>query len=105
MSVATDMIQTGEWVHTKNVKTNLGGVEEYSYKPKFTENRYQKEPLTFKGFKRKDGKTGIRNELWIVPQIRFHIFCMHPLPRLNHVSGVPDRKAVFDDVFIFSDVF
>ncbi len=66
---ATEMIQTGEWVHTKNVKTNLGGVEEYSYKPKFTENRYQKEPLTFKGFKRKNGKTGIRNELWIVPTV------------------------------------
>lgn len=66
---ATQQIESGEWVHTHNTKTNLSGVEEYEYKPKFQSGHKLKNTTTFKGFKRKDGRVGIRNELWIVPTV------------------------------------
>lgn len=58
-------IKKGEHIHTHNIKTNLSGVLEYEYKPQRyevskTENR------TFMGYRRKNGKVGIRNEIWIV---------------------------------------
>ncbi|MFM9277120.1 UxaA family hydrolase [Paenibacillus jiagnxiensis] len=62
-------IQAGEHVHTHNVKTNLTGVEEYRYEPRLLPNLYRQESRTFKGFRRKDGSVGIRNELWIVPTV------------------------------------
>lgn len=58
-------IKQGEHIHTHNIKTNLSGVLEYEYKPQHykipkTENR------TFMGYRRKDGRVGIRNEIWII---------------------------------------
>ncbi len=66
---ATVQIKPGEWVHTHNTKTNLSGVEEYEYAPKFQEEKIPKNDSTFKGYRRKDGRVGIRNELWIVPTV------------------------------------
>ncbi|MFC4320392.1 UxaA family hydrolase [Litchfieldia salsa] len=66
---ATTTIKTGEWVHTLNTKTNLSGVQEYKYEPKVVANTMAKQNLTFKGYKRKNGNVGIRNELWIVPTV------------------------------------
>lgn len=66
---ATKSIHAGEHVHTHNTKTNLDGVQEYQFNQKLTENPYKNENLTFKGFKRKNGQVGIRNELWIVPTV------------------------------------
>ncbi|MGF7047594.1 altronate hydrolase [Paenibacillus sp. DS2015] len=62
-------IAPGQWVHTHNTKTNLTGVEEYSFEQKLTANPFSMENLTFKGYRRKDGAVGIRNELWIVPTV------------------------------------
>ncbi|WP_431800487.1 UxaA family hydrolase [Halobacillus andaensis] len=62
-------VQPGDWVHTDNTKTNLEGVQDYQYQPKFADNPFTNENLTFKGFKRRDGRVGIRNELWIVPTV------------------------------------
>jgi altronate hydrolase len=66
---ATQKIGVGEWVHTHNTKTNLQGIEEYEYHPRFSVNPFEMMNLTFKGFRRQDGKVGIRNELWIVPTV------------------------------------
>lgn len=41
---------------------------EYEYNPDFKDVETLN-PLTFKGFKRPDGKVGIRNEIWIVPTV------------------------------------
>ncbi|MGE6630039.1 UxaA family hydrolase [Bacillus sp. NPDC077027] len=66
---AISHIALGEWVHTRNTKTNLSGKLDYEYNPTFTENPYKKTALTFKGYKRKNGTSGIRNELWVVPTV------------------------------------
>ncbi|PRZ00861.1 D-altronate dehydratase [Marinilabilia salmonicolor] len=66
---ATSPIPKGEKVDETNIKTNLEGVLEYNYSPEFTPNQYRNRDLTFKGFRRKNGDVGIRNELWIVPTV------------------------------------
>jgi altronate hydrolase len=62
-------ITVGEHIHTHNTKTNLDGIQEYEYNQKLNTTQYEKENLTFNGFKRKNGSVGIRNELWIVPTV------------------------------------
>lgn len=65
---ATEAVAPGQWVHTHNMKTNLSGELEYTYNPnlRFPEAA---EPGTFMGYRRKDGKVGIRNEIWIIPTV------------------------------------
>jgi altronate hydrolase len=66
---ATSSISKGDKVDETNVKTNLEGVLEYSYSPIFTPNQHKNRDLSFKGYRRKNGDVGIRNELWIVPTV------------------------------------
>ena len=51
------------------LKTNLEGLLEYSYQPDLTEIAPAAEQATFNGYKRADGRAGIRNELWIIPTV------------------------------------
>ena len=62
-------IKAGQWIHTHNIKTALDGILDYTYVP--TEIRSLKAPKarTFQGYRRKDGKVGIRNEVWIIPTV------------------------------------
>lgn len=62
---AIEDIKAGEHVHTHNIKTNLSGVLEYKYEPQRNETP-KTEKRTFMGYKRKNGRVGIRNEIWIV---------------------------------------
>lgn len=62
---ATENIKEGEWVHTHNIKTNLEGTLNYTYEPKRVSQK-KRDTKTFMGYKRADGRVGIRNEIWIV---------------------------------------
>ena len=62
-------IQVGNHVHTHNLKTNLSGTITYSFNQKLNEIRYAKRDLTFNGYRRSNGNSGIRNEIWIVPTV------------------------------------
>lgn len=64
----TDVVP-GDWLHTHNVKTNLDGELEYTYQPDLHQVHYEKRDLTFKGYRRPDGRVGIRNDLLIVPTV------------------------------------
>ena len=64
---ATSDIAKDEWVHTHNVKSHLDENVEYTYQ--FQANAFAKEKATFKGFKRKQGRAGIRNEIYIIPTV------------------------------------
>lgn len=62
---ATTDIKKGEHVHTHNLKTNLSGKISYRYEPHFYDlPKYGKR--TFKGYIRRDGSVGIRNDIFIV---------------------------------------
>lgn len=66
---ALSEIKVGEHVHTHNLKTNLSGTVTYSFNQKLNEIRYAARNLTFNGYCRSNGNSGIRNELWIVPTV------------------------------------
>lgn len=58
----------GTWMHTHNVHTNLSGEMEYSYHPN-VHPLTPAEPETFMGYRRRDGRAAIRNEIWIIPTV------------------------------------
>ena len=80
-------IRAGDWIHTHNLKTALGDLPKYSYEPVFgeaevkestkgTESERISEGVgedtlesSFMGYRRPDGKVGIRNEIWIIPTV------------------------------------
>ncbi len=65
---ATEDAAPGRWMHTHNIKTNLSGEVEYSYHPAPDLAPLPAvQPESFMGFRRKDGRVGIRNEIWIIP--------------------------------------
>lgn len=89
-------INAGAHVHTQNIKTNLSGVLSYSYQPRFVKNPYKNRNLTFKGYRRKNGDVGIRNDLFIVPTV-------------GCVNGIAElvKKEVLEkygDTFPFEDI-
>ena len=73
--------KAGEWVDDRHIKTNLEGLLDYQYAPVFTDAQISTGadaqvdfptdglPVSFKGYRRKNGDVGIRNELWIVPTV------------------------------------
>lgn len=61
-------VKRGAWVHVHNVKTALGDLLEYSYAP-IGSALTSSEPAFFDGYKRPNGKVGVRNELWIIPTV------------------------------------
>lgn len=65
---ASKDIAKGSWVHNHNLKTGLGEILSYEYKPDLKPQRPVKR-MNFKGFKRLDGKVGVRNEIWIIPTV------------------------------------
>lgn len=62
-------VNPGDWIHTHNVKTNLAGELDYTYVPELHQIHYPQTTRTFNGFRRTDGKVGIRNDLLIVPTV------------------------------------
>ena len=73
-------LKAGEWVNENNLKTNLSGTLEYTYQPVNEQLTIQKENRTFKGYMRKNGDEGVRNEIWIVPTV-------------GCVNGIAERLA------------
>ena len=66
---AKEDLKAGDWVNENNLKTNLSGTLEYTYNPVNEELSIKKENRTFKGYMRKNGDVGVRNEVWIVPTV------------------------------------
>lgn len=93
-----ESVKTGAWIHTHNIKTGLGDLLEYNYNPVFAKGEAcgndrigtcsgkpwdrQKfcgmeggrietadKNATFLGFRRPDGRVGVRNEIWIIPTV------------------------------------
>src|SRR5665647_1721115 len=59
---AKEEIEVGQWIHTHNILTNLGEILKYEYKADTDDLAASKE-AKFRGYKRENGKVGIRNEV------------------------------------------
>ena len=66
---AMDNLKAGDWVNENNLKTNLSGKLEYTYSPINEELNIKNENRTFKGYLRRNGDVGVRNEIWVVPTV------------------------------------
>lgn len=68
---ATACIRKGEWVHSHNLTSAVSGSDTLEYLPiKAHKTKTDRDvPLHFKGYRRKNGRVGVRNELWIVPTV------------------------------------
>ena len=65
---AAEPLLPGRWVHTHNMATDLSGETAYTYAPKDC-TLHPKASRSFRGFRRRDGRAGIRNEIWIIPTV------------------------------------
>lgn len=79
---AKEDISTGSWVHIQNIRTGLGDLLTYTYDKQDTTLESTEERF-FQGFRRPDGKVGVRNELWIIPTVG----CV------NNVATAIERRA------------
>ena len=77
---AKENLEAGEWVNEHNIGTNLAGTLNYEYKPVEEVLDIKDEHRTFKGYVRKNGEVGVRNEVWIVPTV-------------GCVNGIAERLA------------
>lgn len=68
IGIAKENINSGDWVHTHNIKTALKDLLEYRYEPVDT-SLEKTEDATFMGFSRPDGTVGVRNEIWVIPTV------------------------------------
>jgi len=70
---ATRAIARGEHVHVHNLATNLSGALEYEYRPDAAalapRRAFAGEMPVFQGYRRPDGRVGVRNDIWIVPTV------------------------------------
>lgn len=82
IGIAKQDISCGNWIHTHNIKTGLGDLLTYTYNKSVSELPGT-ETRTFKGYRRANGKAGIRNEIWIIPTVG----CV------NNVATAIERKA------------
>lgn len=115
---ATKEIVEGAWVHTHNLATNLENVVEYQYMPKTAaaccrelkadcpkkqakeqQRTFQNvsEGLTFQGFRREDGRVGIRNEIWIIPTVG----CVNSVVQAMERSARKRLSGTVDEVIAF----
>ena len=77
---ALQAMKAGDWVNEKNLKTNLSGTLDYTYQPVDEKLSIPVENRTFKGYRRKNGDVGVRNEIWVVPTV-------------GCVNGIAERLA------------
>ena len=96
----TAAISAGEWVHTHNMATNLSGEMTYTYSPKVNFLTPQA-PRTFQGYRRRDGRAAIRNEIWIIPTVGCVNDIAKALARENQdlVSGSVEGLYAFPHPF------
>lgn len=97
IGTAARLIEQGEWVHTHNVKTTLGELLDYTYTPDFHELEAIA-PKSFQGYRRKDGKVGVRNEVWIIPTVG----CVNSIVKQIELQSQRYLTPELDGIFCYT---
>jgi altronate hydrolase len=100
-SVKVD-VQKGGHLHTHNIKTLLSGTLEYIYSP--VKPAVLNSPVqgrTFMGYPRADGRTGTRNEIWIINTVG----CVNKTAEILCRLAEKENKGQCDGIFSFSHPF
>lgn len=93
---AKEDVQAGGWIHVHNLKTALGDLLTYEYQPvgsalKETEHAY------FEGYRRANGKAGVRNEIWIIPTVG----CVNSIAQALEKASRKFVTGTVEDVIAF----
>ncbi|MBP2634726.1 MAG: Altronate dehydratase [Firmicutes bacterium] len=97
----TQDVKAGQWLHNQNIKTNLGDILEYSYEPMPPiEQSSRNDRSSFQGYRRQDGRIGVRNEIWVVPTVSCVNQTAQLVAKLGH-DQVQDIANI-DGVFAFT---
>lgn len=91
-------IAAGEWVHSHNLKTRLSGQLEYCYHPSAPAEVRAEKLRTFDGYRRPDGKVGIRNEVWIIPTVG----CVNAITKEIEVQAQQFLTPELDGIYAYS---
>jgi len=94
---ATTAIKPGEHIHTHNLKTNLSGIEDYSYTAVQPSESQRLPEATFMGFKRENGKVGIRNEVWIINTVG----CVNKIAEKIALQAMAFKNEFIDGIYTF----
>ena len=95
---ATKNIRVGEHIHTHNCKTNLKQKIDYHYQPNITQPKEIKYSNNIYGYRRKNGRIGIRNELWIVVGVG----CVNSIANIiiqKFKKNHPQSSTNFDGIY------
>lgn len=82
----------GTLINEKYLKTLLGEIKDYSYTPVEIPSMKGDKSLSFRGYERKNGEAGIRNEIWIVPTVG----CVNGVA--NELVKLFNEKVAMDEV-------
>lgn len=96
-------VAAGEHVHSQNIKTNLGELDQYQYQPVSVNISADMADRDVAIYRRSNGLIGIRNELWIVPTVG----CVNGIARQiveRFKKEHPDLNGI-DGVHLFSHPF
>lgn len=96
----TSKVKAGQWVHTHNLRTGLNETLEYTYKPVDNDNVSEESHKKdyFMGYKRTDGRVGIRNEIWIIPTVG----CVNDIGRLLATESKKFITQEVDDIIAYA---
>lgn len=100
IGTATQDIAAGDWVHTHNVQSKLGGVLQYTYEPEKADRRELAGTARYEflGYKRPDGTAGIRNEVWIIPTVG----CVNAIARAIEDASQIYKTSRIDGIYAYS---
>lgn len=96
IGIAKEEIPSGAWVHIHNVKTGLGEVLEYQFEHQKTSLEKTEEAF-FEGYRRSDGKVGVRNEIWIIPTVG----CVNNVAQMIEKRAKKYAGGTVDDICAF----
>ncbi|MBQ7995267.1 MAG: altronate dehydratase [Bacilli bacterium] len=96
---ATTDIKKGEWVHSHNLSSSLEQNENYKYEPKLTKVDITKG--YFYGYKRKNRRAGIRNDIYIIPTVG----CINKIAKEIEEKSKPLIKGSIDNIFAITHQF
>lgn len=96
---ASKDIKKGEWVHSHNLVSHLDESFSYSYAPNL--NIIKKEKGTFLGFKRKSGRAGIRNDIYIIPTVG----CVNSVAKAIEKQAQQYVRGSIDSIFAITHQF
>ncbi len=96
IGLTKEAVKKGQWIHVHNLKTGLGDLLTYEYQP--TNPKIEpSEPAYFEGFRRTDGKVGVRNEIWIIPTVG----CVNSIAKALEKEGQKLIGGSLEDVIAF----